>query len=455
MIGEFGEVYVLDWGLAAALQPEVHAWLPRVSECNAPAGTPAYMAPEMVLGDGSQLSARTDVYLLGAILYEILTGSPPHTGKTLREVMFAAFRSEPPPLPDSVPRALGAICRRAMAHVPADRFASTDELRVALVDFRRHRVALTLAEEAANRLDVLRAMIDENAEDARTDSEIYKVFGECRFGFVQALRMDKTEEARSGLQAVLELMADRELSRSAYHAASLIIAEFPEERPGFEQRLEKLGSLIASRGIEFESLQKFKHGGDPDIGRESRGLLSRVLGAVFGLIWLIFHFLWSAGKIEITSGLLLLHGLSLVLVIAAIRRFGGRWLLQNSSSRRMMLGLHIMVIGALGYRLITWLVGIPALQALPGEIMFYGVGASVLGLAQDRRLTSAGISYLVGGLAAALLPNYVMLCFAATNLVALWSLAFSLQKSLNDAPEGTASIPAEADAHAPPVRRVT
>ncbi|HLU49460.1 MAG TPA: serine/threonine-protein kinase, partial [Planctomycetota bacterium] len=86
MIGEFGEVYVGDWGLALALRPDPNGRFPHVDEASEIAGTPAYMAPEMLGGSGRRLSERTDVYLLGGILYEILTGEPPHNGSTLKEI---------------------------------------------------------------------------------------------------------------------------------------------------------------------------------------------------------------------------------------------------------------------------------------------------------------------------------------------------------------------------------
>jgi serine/threonine protein kinase len=71
MIGEFGEVYVLDWGIAVSLKDDPSGRLPPVSQAKEIAGTPHYMAPEMLLGDPKLLSPRTDVYQLGAIFYEV------------------------------------------------------------------------------------------------------------------------------------------------------------------------------------------------------------------------------------------------------------------------------------------------------------------------------------------------------------------------------------------------
>ncbi len=76
MLGEFGEVSVMDWGCALAFgEREQHPVVPRAEEAEAIAGTPAYMAPEMVLLTPNRLGPASDVYLLGAILYEIVTGT--------------------------------------------------------------------------------------------------------------------------------------------------------------------------------------------------------------------------------------------------------------------------------------------------------------------------------------------------------------------------------------------
>src|SRR5689334_21645835 len=77
MIGRFGEVYLVDWGIAVSLTADLQGRLPLAAEQNEIAGTPCYMAPEM-LGALGKLSERTDVYLLGAILHENLSGEPPH-----------------------------------------------------------------------------------------------------------------------------------------------------------------------------------------------------------------------------------------------------------------------------------------------------------------------------------------------------------------------------------------
>ena len=122
LLGEFGEVVVIDWGLAAELE------CPR--PIASPAGTPAYLAPEQAAG--APPDPRTDVFALGAILYHVLAGRPPVPARSLAE----AARATPDPIPDGVPAELRAITTRAMARSPSERYPSARELAADLARFR-------------------------------------------------------------------------------------------------------------------------------------------------------------------------------------------------------------------------------------------------------------------------------------------------------------------------------
>ncbi|HKB04821.1 MAG TPA: protein kinase, partial [Gemmataceae bacterium] len=94
-------------------------------------GTPAYMAPEQAEGRADLVDVRTDVYGLGAILFEVLTGRPPFTGTDSQEVLEKARAGDPPradAVASDVPPALAAVCRRALARDPAQRYGTATEL---------------------------------------------------------------------------------------------------------------------------------------------------------------------------------------------------------------------------------------------------------------------------------------------------------------------------------------
>src|SRR3954471_1075855 len=127
---------VADFGIARALEPgrRGSAEEERLTGTGMSMGTPAYMSPEQAAGERS-LDARTDIYSLGVVLYEMLAGQPPYTGPTAQAIM-ARRVSEPvpsfhgfrPAVPDSVDLAL----QRALAPVPADRFTRAAEFGRAL-----------------------------------------------------------------------------------------------------------------------------------------------------------------------------------------------------------------------------------------------------------------------------------------------------------------------------------
>jgi eukaryotic-like serine/threonine-protein kinase len=97
-------------------------------------GTPYYMSPEQARGDRN-VDHRTDVYSLGAVLYEALCNSKPHDGTTYNEIIYAILSREPVSLPElrpELPHGLVGVVERAMAREPADRFASMAEFASAL-----------------------------------------------------------------------------------------------------------------------------------------------------------------------------------------------------------------------------------------------------------------------------------------------------------------------------------
>jgi eukaryotic-like serine/threonine-protein kinase len=113
MIGAFGEVYLLDWGLALALHGEAERHLPTSAETREVGGTMSYAAPEMVGLIDAPMNERTDIYLLGALLFELSTGNRPHTRASEGE-MIASIDTSPPAIPDAVsPGLAGPILRRA------------------------------------------------------------------------------------------------------------------------------------------------------------------------------------------------------------------------------------------------------------------------------------------------------------------------------------------------------
>jgi serine/threonine protein kinase/WD40 repeat protein len=174
MVGAYGEVHVMDWGLARVIgdaasdvsAPRAHATEPisqvdsvrRADRETTPGsvlatehgdriGTPCYMSPEQARGDNAAVGPQSDVYAVGAMLYQLLTGTPPYVlpGERVSGlvVLRQTIHGPPPPVESLAPRAipeLVAICERAMARDPAARYASMRDLASDLQAFLDGRV---------------------------------------------------------------------------------------------------------------------------------------------------------------------------------------------------------------------------------------------------------------------------------------------------------------------------
>jgi serine/threonine-protein kinase len=126
-----GTALVTDFGIALAVSQAGGA---RLTETGLSLGTPFYMSPEQATGD-RQLDARSDVYALGAVLYEMLCGDPPHTGSTAQAVIAAVVTEEPRDIAARRPRLAPHVAEavhRALEKLPADRFASAADFAKAL-----------------------------------------------------------------------------------------------------------------------------------------------------------------------------------------------------------------------------------------------------------------------------------------------------------------------------------
>ncbi len=146
-----GSALVADFGIALALSS---AGGSRMTETGMSLGTPHYMSPEQAMGE-REITARSDIYALGAMLYEMLLGEPPFTGPTAQSIVAKVMTEKPAPLGlrrDTVPAGVEDAVLIALAKLPADRFDSAAEFAAALSMTGPARTRLMAAAAPAPRL---------------------------------------------------------------------------------------------------------------------------------------------------------------------------------------------------------------------------------------------------------------------------------------------------------------
>ncbi len=216
-LGDFGEVYVMDWGLAVSFRdaPEAETEPPQARRARHahtlanPCGTPVYMPPELAEARGAEIGPPTDVYLLGAILYEIVTRRRFREDRGKFKTIMAAAEGAPPRFEegDDVPPELRRIVLRAVAERSADRFPSVEAFRDAVESYLTHAESVAISQGARERLEEFRGMAarigDGGAGDPATSlsgrARLYTGFADASAGFGQARALwAENDDAREG-----------------------------------------------------------------------------------------------------------------------------------------------------------------------------------------------------------------------------------------------------------------
>jgi serine/threonine-protein kinase len=250
MLGEFGEVHVLDWGVArVAGTAEVAFDGPgsggaiAATQAGMLMGTPGYMAPEQARGEIDRVDARADVYALGAILFELLALEPLHRGATVQALLVATVTdgsvrrpSERAPERD-VPPELDAICVHATELDPDERFASARELHDAIESFLDGQKDTERRRELAQRHTLAAQVALALASRGGTDAEAQRA--KALRALTSALALDPTHEG--AVRTMMRVLLDPS-------------GELPPEA---EQELKEIERRDRARGSKAASLAYF------------------------------------------------------------------------------------------------------------------------------------------------------------------------------------------------------
>ncbi|NUP07388.1 MAG: serine/threonine protein kinase [Polyangiaceae bacterium] len=409
MIGTGGEVYLVDWGIASAAGESATRL----------AGTPRYLAPEMV--SGGTIEPRTDVYLLGATLHHMLTGSPRHAGATLADVLESAIASKPFEYGDDVAPELAALANEATAKEPGDRPQDAAAFRSRIAAFLAYRGAFSLAGVADARLAELRSL---RAEGKLDDPRLVRLASEARFGFEQALSAHPDyERAREGVRDVLIEQLALEIDRKNVAASRALVAELGADAASLLPALEKVEAAVERERVERDRLEKIARDTDVTpalrwIGMGAAGLC--VLSTISQV--LIQALVGTQVKVR---GTVIVGGFFTMLGVVTVALL---W--RRLSTNKAALRLAILVVGALASVLLHRIAGLIASDSaeriLRDDMFVLSVCCLAAGLFGRRRWLYSCPVMLTGGYLAALLPHHVVTIFGLTTLVALLILSAEL-----------------------------
>jgi serine/threonine-protein kinase len=332
IVGKYGETLVIDWGLAkpvgrAESGPDAaeRTLVPRqaggIAETlpGSALGTPSYTSPEQAAGHIHRLGPRSDVYSLGATLYCLLTGKPPfegdEPGEVLRSVQAGAF-PHPQAVDPSLDRALEAICLKAMASRPEDRYGSpralADDIERWMADepvtarreppagralrwVRRHRTSATAG--AAAVLVALAGLAAVLAVQARANASLRAANAreqarcDLAMGAVRTLHTGVSEDLLLRQQGFDELRTQQLLAVRAYYHKLEGLLEGHADRPSraaLGRAYHELGGLAEQIGSQDEALAAYRRAlvtrralaWEPGADAESMAVVGRTLLAL-------------------------------------------------------------------------------------------------------------------------------------------------------------------------------
>ncbi|MBN2529986.1 MAG: protein kinase [Deltaproteobacteria bacterium] len=204
MTGEFGEILLLDWGLASSITEDpLHIsveGMPHVTQLTGPEGTWSYMAPEMMDGDGAALGVHSDIYLLGACLYDIVAGESPHRHRLERLFKTTEERDYCKPLPANVDAEIRHICAKAMASNPKKRYASVLDFQRDLKDYLKHQQSRQIAKQAERQFAAAKSMSPGKVNDASRISLFYNLANALSLFRQSLVLWDANQQAKEAFQ---------------------------------------------------------------------------------------------------------------------------------------------------------------------------------------------------------------------------------------------------------------
>jgi len=432
MVGEFGEVYLVDWGIAQELTADRSPAGPK----DQIVGTPAYMAPEMIDERLGRPDVRTDVFLLGSVLYKLLSGRSPYfRAKTAAEAIMAAHKCRPPEYPEELPEGLVSICNAAMQRAQSDRTEDARSFRESIEAFLAQRPSVQLEETTTQRLEELKEHIAEarvaEAQARGTDTaftppnELYGLYRQCRFGFREALRLwGENERAQRGLESCLSQMLEFELARRSYPSAVLLFEEVSIPSSTQRQALESLQQEYSEDRNRQERLDGLVQDLDPSVGGGFRARFTVVMATAWALIPLLTQWALGDDPEAWSPAWFIVPPFVFAAGVAAVAWITRRELLQTSFNRRVIRAFVLCFFTMGIFHGLAEATGLSVVATLPFDLLVIFLTCGVLAATVDVRVWPTALLYLLASFLVVAAPDAVFEITSVANLAAGLILAW-------------------------------
>ncbi|MEC8380107.1 MAG: serine/threonine-protein kinase [Myxococcota bacterium] len=380
-LGTHGEVFLLDWGLAIELGK------PNIFPSKVLVGTPAYMPPEMANTEIYRQDHRTDIYLLGASLYEAIFGTSPHQGSQIPEVLDSIRERTPLQFPREIPQILQTLLARAMAHDLEDRYKSMESFLSALETTKTTIQYLPFIKNIQQQADLIQTAIGYELEDWKDNLESMILS-------YSALRKEHNErDLERKVTQTLVMAINQEIERENPSYARRIFERLPQPVPEIEHRL----LMVEKRTqLELEHYSEWQRQNDPDAGMSYRMWASGILTVVWGVIaWVLY----ASPQITYKSS----WGWGVTLLIFGVFHKGFRITARN---RNIGYSIGMLIVCTISGAMVSSALDVPFEMRMAFVQMAYGVSLGLMGILIAPVFWMAAIPFWLSALLVAYYPEY-------------------------------------------------
>ncbi len=395
MIGRYGEVYLLDWGIALGIPPRMPPFVQNRDEAHELVGTPAYMAPEMVAEHGRNLDELTDVFLLGATLHHVLCGSGPYAGKPTQVAVLNAFDCVEQTYDDALPLELVGIAKKAMSRAKSGRFASVDHLREALQDYRAHEASRVLLKAAA-------ALLTKTNPKTLNRPEHLE---QTRALVLQSVGIwPQNPGAITLLDQVSEELFFQYLGRSDIGSATNALSTISAQRSApLRKRLEDSRHEHAKQQSEVQQI----------LATHSTSVDTRhrlFLGGAISLLWIGLALYKGISRLGVKPDEIPVNHLVSILPtvgIPLLLAFPARKLFYSNEFNRRVAKYFVAGLACIAMmRLVFWRFSVAAQVATALEFIVYSLIAVTFAIMVEPRVFRASFFIVAAAVLAVIFPNY-------------------------------------------------